>query len=1217
MSTLKRVLALSLALVMVLSMNIFAADFTDKDEIDPVTAEAIDMLVALNILAGFTDGSFQPNETITRAQAAKMIYVICNKGVDDGAAKYVGGNTFHDVEAGSWYEGYVEFCYTTGVIIGRGNDTVSGKPVFDPNAAVTGYELAKMLLVVGNYNPAVEGFNDSANWKNNVLRFANNTGLVDDYTVLLSLPAPRQWASLMFSNLITKVLWADYLGDSLVTGSTLGAGSELVGVKLLGLVEIVGKVTQNKSISLVNGWDEDGYTDSILSDATFRTSNITHTVNINKDIPAELLGQEVKVIAKAINTSLTGAPLVNKNNLVILSVYATGKSLVTEMTLGDFSVTAADNDTTLKFKVAGINDGKELKQTIAVAANQDTAIVTALGKLYTNDYTAFDLPAYDSTTTADIVAYVKAMVAKFSNRKDAVIAVDTYADGIVDYFFIKETTYGRVSSINATRISVNGMANGNNVSDNVSEFNFTNGTPVRNDIVAITENYTSGELVYDTAVIAGVAVKASAWTATSVTLDGTAHKVANQALAGLNHNHTVYYLDNGFVVYSSDAASNAGIAPSDVGVITAVGDAVPDALNRWSVSVEYMGVDGKKVVKKYDFSETDAIGKAAYDAVVVGGAITAANLSEEKYKAGQLVVKAAFDTPAKGTLVQIVETTDGVAFKAITNTPKTYSDLEFVARAGSVLYDATNKVIEINTDKYDLGAGATIFALYENTKLKTVKGEDLGALTAAYTGTRLNYGALVDSNDTVVALYIDFGAGSLPTETVTKQYMVITGDPYNAGASKVFVKTTLGADAIEIGKIDTASISGQSGIDALALYKTRMVEYTVSGGVYTILPIDKTAMATDYNYAFGAITTSDDTTFKAGGTFTYDDKTLFFQVDGTTVNVVDYPIFGGANSTVVISKEAATGTLVEYAVAVIVNVNASKHVETENILAKVPAVAPTYTVTYDANHAAVLTVPAPQSVALNTGITLAVGTTMTPPPAKAFASWNTKDDGTGTTYAGAAAYTVTGNITLYAQWVDAVVATEVAGTNLVFNAIAINVTTAESGVAYNWTTSNAGATLANTNGLITTATAFNAGDTITLTITKAGFVSWTKTWTVDQAVGAPVTTALATTGSTVVAGAALDLKIAAPPVLETGAVIADWTYAWTATEGTVAGHTATAALQASLDAAIAGKTVADLVTGITIAATETVATVDVGATFVLVIEDPNFDTAITLTWTLS
>ena len=1153
MSTLKRVLALSLALAMVLSINVFAADFSDKNEFEAVTAEAIDMLVALEILAGFPDGSFQPNETITRAQAAKMIYVICNKGADDGAAKYVGGNTFHDVEAGSWYEGYVEFCYTTGVIIGRGNDTVSGKPVFDPNAAVTGYELAKMLLVVGNYNPNVEGFNDSANWKNNVLRFANNTGLIEDYAVLMSLPAPRQWASLMFSNLITKVLWATYLGDSLVTGSNLEFGNELVGVKLLGLVEIVGVAVQNKAISLVNGgWDEDGYTDSLITGAVYRTGPTAgQQIAISKDIPAELLGQEIKVLAKATNTSLSGAPLVNKNNLTILSIYPTGKSIVTDMTMADFSVSAADNNMTLKVKVAGINDGKEMKQTIAVGATQNTAIADTFAKIYGSDYTAFGLAAFDSSTSSAIDAYTKAIAATFGTRKDAIVAVDTLADGIVDYFFVKETTYGRVSSINATRISVNGMANGNNVSENVTAFNFTDGTPERNDILAMTKNYTSGELVYDTSIIKGVTVKATAWTATSVTLDGTVHKVANQALAGLNNNHTVYYLHNGFVVYSSDAASNAGIAPSDVGVITAVGDADRNTLGRYSVTVEYMGVDGKKVEKKYDFSETNAIGKAAYDAVaigdVVGGiTVTAANLSEYKYKAGQAVVEAAFTSPAQGTLVQIVETTDGVAFKAIGTS--TYSDLDFVARAGNVLYDAANKVIEINgaSNKYDLGTGATIFALYETSKLKAVKGEDLGAITATYVGTRLNYGALVDSNDTVVALYIDFGTGSLPTETVTKQYMVITGDPYNSGNNKVFVKTTASVDDIEIGKIDTASISGQSGIDALATYKTRMVEYTVSSGVYTVKPIISGAMATDYHYTFNAITTSDDTTFKAGGTFTYDEKTLFFQVDGTTVKAVDYPIFGGANSTVIISKAATTGALVEYAVAVVVNVDATKNVQTENILAKVPTAPVTYTVTYNSNDATVLTVPAPQVDVLNANITLAVGTTMTPPAGKVFDKWTTAADGTGASYLGGAAYTVTGNATLYAQWITAPLPLPVPGlalatTTNVFNNISLtaSVTGAPAGLTYQWYkngTAIAGATAAT----FTATTGYNAGDVITVKANATGCTETTAPTSVTLTQAAAPTYTLATGAVLTLTSYNVSIDTASIPA-DAGNVTVTWT----------------------------------------------------------------------------
>jgi len=74
-----------------------------------------------------------------------------------------------------------------------------------------------------------------------------------------------------------------------------------------------------------------------------------------------------------------------------------------------------------------------------------------------------------------------------------------------------------------------------------------------------------------------------------------------------------------------------------------------------------------------------------------------------------------------------------------------------------------------------------------------------------------------------------------------------------------------------------------------------------------------------------------------------------------------------------------------------------------------------YTVTYHANGASG-TAPAAQKVDPGTVITLPGAGSMTN-SGKTFAGWNTVAGGTGTSYEEGAAYTVSGNVTLYAQWV--------------------------------------------------------------------------------------------------------------------------------------------------------------------------------------------------------
>ena len=74
MKNLKKILALVLAFACAFTMFAGAA-FTDQADIK-VENEVVDTLIELGVINGYTDGSFKPNDTVTRAEMAKMIYVL-------------------------------------------------------------------------------------------------------------------------------------------------------------------------------------------------------------------------------------------------------------------------------------------------------------------------------------------------------------------------------------------------------------------------------------------------------------------------------------------------------------------------------------------------------------------------------------------------------------------------------------------------------------------------------------------------------------------------------------------------------------------------------------------------------------------------------------------------------------------------------------------------------------------------------------------------------------------------------------------------------------------------------------------------------------------------------------------------------------------------------------------------------------------------------------
>ena len=150
------------------------------------------MLSALGVINGYTDGSFKPDATITRAEAAKMIYTIWNGGNDDASA-FEWKSVFNDVYSGHWAEGYINFCYTNGIINGTSATT------FAPEESVTGTQLAKMLLICMGYQADKSGL-EGTGYSQRTNALATQNGLYVDVASSVSNAMPRQYAAQIMYN---------------------------------------------------------------------------------------------------------------------------------------------------------------------------------------------------------------------------------------------------------------------------------------------------------------------------------------------------------------------------------------------------------------------------------------------------------------------------------------------------------------------------------------------------------------------------------------------------------------------------------------------------------------------------------------------------------------------------------------------------------------------------------------------------------------------------------------------------------------------------------------------------------------------------------------------------------------------------------------------------------------------------------------------------------
>ena len=421
MSTLKKLLALTLALAMVLSVSVFAGSYSDETyadaaEIDEACEEAIEVLYALDIMVG--DGTnLKPNDTIKRAEMVKMIYVILNKGVDDDAKNWKGNSMFSDIKADDWYAGYVNYAGATKLVQGY-NGT------FDAEAPLTTAQAAKMILTAIGYSAEGRGY-VGTNWEANVLSDAALLGLLEGYDAPINGYAPRQWVAKMLYNAFTAKTYksmAAIPGNGLLTSTggmvvdTIEFAEKYLGVKIATGVAAATKTVVLDGVASNNGVafiDADGVEVFDLS---------------NTGLTSADLGQEYTVVYKTATNKA-------------LSVRNTGTSVVVEVEGETISA---------KKMVYGTGalkgDSAEAKNHYEFTIGGTEFAVDAQVKVLTN-IDAYKASSVTSTNAAGVAAIEAARDAA-KNTNNLVKVIDKDDDGSIDYVVKTDSFYAAVTKVN-------------------------------------------------------------------------------------------------------------------------------------------------------------------------------------------------------------------------------------------------------------------------------------------------------------------------------------------------------------------------------------------------------------------------------------------------------------------------------------------------------------------------------------------------------------------------------------------------------------------------------------------------------------------------------------------------------------------------------------------------------------------------------------------------
>lgn len=174
-----------------------ASSFTDIA--DPTVAEAAELLRLLGILGGFEDGTYQPNQPLTRGQFCKIAVELRGEGAQ--AASYERYTYFTDVKGDNWARGYIN--YASRIVVSEGERLVMGvgDGSFQPDRAITQAEAITMTLRLLGYSQKDVG-SGGAHWYDGYLSTAKGLGLLEDMTVNGDIALDRGNAALLFRNLL-------------------------------------------------------------------------------------------------------------------------------------------------------------------------------------------------------------------------------------------------------------------------------------------------------------------------------------------------------------------------------------------------------------------------------------------------------------------------------------------------------------------------------------------------------------------------------------------------------------------------------------------------------------------------------------------------------------------------------------------------------------------------------------------------------------------------------------------------------------------------------------------------------------------------------------------------------------------------------------------------------------------------------------------------------
>ncbi|GMK49019.1 hypothetical protein PghCCS26_61490 [Paenibacillus glycanilyticus] len=553
----KSLLSLALAGSMLSALAVPAFAATPADVVGKPVQSAVEALTALGIINGYADGTFKPDNTITRAELAKIVIVATG---NESAATLMANTapSFKDVKKGVWYTGYINAAAAKGFIQGYNGN-------FRPNDTIKFEEVTAILVRALGYKDKYL----SGSWPYNVLLQANEVGLFNGVELAQGTNATRGVVAELTENALSENL-VQYDADGNV--SNVQAGNPKVDQYLINKLgtsstEVVklAAVTSDKKIAFVTG-------DVAVADNYFITGG--------KKL-ADLIGRSVSVLK-------------NKDGKVIAITDAQAAS--NSLTVNTDAKDANGNAKTTIFK-------RSTPASNGNAAVNETFVINGVTYTTSTDFVVYNNTDFETDNELSVTGSKEVQIFKNSAGLVQAVLVNNWAPNIVVGDIVAYTNYSRIVSKDGvgtpftTKVDANTSITLNGKAATLADLK-------AGDVVNVIENAADSalQIVATRNTVTGK-VEANGTDAGSATVkvNGTTYKnVAGGTAPALNTEYTFYLNKDNEVVYF--AAPNA-VAASAYAVVYSVTPDVQyiDTNNevQSGTKVVYYSLKDQKVVTAY------------------------------------------------------------------------------------------------------------------------------------------------------------------------------------------------------------------------------------------------------------------------------------------------------------------------------------------------------------------------------------------------------------------------------------------------------------------------------------------------------------------------------------------------------------------------------------------------------------------------------------------